>query len=82
VATWPNSGSAGKVEWAKRGGGDLRRKVDQRGRAGLTGLDPSRRFKRKLIFEFQMNLDFGKNLWISTRRLRRNLDMRIFPKFF
>jgi hypothetical protein len=70
------------AEWAKQGGGDLRGKVDQRGRAGLTGLDPSRRFKWKLIFKFQMNLDFGKNLWISTRRFRRNLDIRIFPKFF
>jgi hypothetical protein len=28
-----------------------------------------------------MNLDFGKTLRISTRRFRRNLDMRIFPKF-
>jgi hypothetical protein len=30
---------------------------------------------------FQINLDFGKTLRISTRRFRRNLDMRIFPKF-
>jgi hypothetical protein len=29
-----------------------------------------------------MNLDFGKTLRISIRRFRRNLDMRIFPKFF
>jgi hypothetical protein len=35
----------------------------------------------ELIFEFQMNLEFGKTLRNFTRRFRRNLDMRIFPKF-
>jgi hypothetical protein len=29
-----------------------------------------------------MNLDFGTTLRNFTRRFRRNLDMRIFPKFF
>jgi hypothetical protein len=32
----------------------------------------------KLIFEFQLNLDFGKTLGYSTKRFRRNLHMRIF----
>jgi hypothetical protein len=33
-------------------------------------------------FKFQMNLDFGRTLRKFTRRFRRNLDMRISPKFF
>jgi hypothetical protein len=36
----------------------------------------------EINFEFQMNLDFGKTLRKFTRRFRRNLDTRIFPKFF
>jgi hypothetical protein len=36
----------------------------------------------ELIFDFQMNLDFWQDLDNSLRRFRRNLDMRIFPKFF
>jgi hypothetical protein len=31
-----------------------------------------------LIFEIQMNLEFGKILSNVTRRFKRNLDMRIF----
>jgi hypothetical protein len=37
------------------------------GRGGPVGLDPRRDFKWKLIFEFQINFDFGKTLRISTR---------------
>jgi hypothetical protein len=37
---------------------------------------------KDLIFEIQLNLDFGKILENSTKRSRRNLDVRIFPKFF
>jgi hypothetical protein len=40
------------------------------------------RFITEIGFKFEMNLDFGKILRNFTRRLRRNLDMRIFPKFF
>jgi hypothetical protein len=29
-----------------------------------------------------MNLKFGRTLRIFSRKFRRNLDMRIFPKFF
>jgi hypothetical protein len=50
--------------------------------AGLAGLDPRRKFRRDLIFEIQINLDFGKTLRNSTRRFRRNLDMGNFPNFF
>jgi hypothetical protein len=32
--------------------------------------------------KFQMNLEFGKTLTNFTRRFRKNLGMRIFPKFF
>jgi hypothetical protein len=32
--------------------------------------------------KFQKNLEFGKNWRNFTRRFRRILDMRIFPKFF
>jgi hypothetical protein len=52
------------------------------GQREWAGLDPRGDFKWNMIFEFQMNLDFGKTLRISIRRFRRNLDMRIFPKFF
>jgi hypothetical protein len=69
-------------EWAERGGGGLWGKAGWHGWVGPAGLDPRRRFKQKLIFDFQMNLDFGKTLIIPTRRFRRNLDMRIFPEFF
>jgi hypothetical protein len=36
----------------------------------------------KMIFEFHWNLKFGKTLGNCTRRFKRNLDMRVFPKFF
>jgi hypothetical protein len=32
----------------------------------------------ELIFEFQMNLKFGRALRNFTRKFRRNLDLRIF----
>jgi hypothetical protein len=66
-------------DWAVRGGGDLRGKV---GRLGWVGPFPREGFKMEIDFEFQMNLDFGKTLRNFTRRFRRNMDMRIFPKFF
>jgi hypothetical protein len=47
--------------WAERGGGGLRGEAGWCEQAGLASLDPRRRFKWKFIFEFQMNLDFGKN---------------------
>jgi hypothetical protein len=50
--------------------------------AGEAGLDPRRKFRWDLIFEIQMNLNFGRTLRISKKRFRRNLDMWIFPKFF
>jgi hypothetical protein len=40
------------------------------GQGGPVGLDPRRDFKWKLIFEFQINFDFGKTLRISTRRFK------------
>jgi hypothetical protein len=52
------------------------------GTIGPAGPDLRKRFKQKLIFEFQMNLDFSKTLRNLTRRFRRYLDMMIFPKFF
>jgi hypothetical protein len=36
----------------------------------------------EIDFEFLKNIDFGKTLRNFIRRFRRNLDMRIFPKFF
>jgi hypothetical protein len=50
--------------------------------ARWTRPDSRRDSNRKLIFEFQLNLNFGKTWRNSSRRSRRNLDMRIFPKFF
>jgi hypothetical protein len=55
--------------------------VGWRGRVGTTGPDPGEKSKWKFDFKFQMNLDFGKNVRNFTKRFRRNLDMRIFPKF-
>jgi hypothetical protein len=55
--------------------------VGWRGRVGPAGPDPGEKSKWKFDFEFQMNLDFGKDLRNFTMRFRRNLDMRIFPKF-
>jgi hypothetical protein len=60
------------------------------GRGGLAWVGGARsvgpnshgRFNGKLIFEFQWNLKFGKNLENSTRRFWRNLSMEIFLKFF
>jgi hypothetical protein len=52
------------------------------GELGRLGQILGKDLKWKLIFEFQINLDFGKTLRISTRRFRRNLDMRISTKFF
>jgi hypothetical protein len=43
---------------------------------------PRREFKCKFDFKFQMNLKFGRTLRNFTRRFRRNLDIKIFPKFF
>jgi hypothetical protein len=37
---------------------------------------------RKLVFKFQMNLDFRKILRNLTRKFRNNLGIGIFPKFF
>jgi hypothetical protein len=51
-------------------------------RVGPVGPDPKKDSIEKLIFEFQLNLDFGKTLRISTSRFRRNLDIRIFLNFF
>jgi hypothetical protein len=56
--------------------------VGQCGGTGPAGLDCSRRFKGKFIFEFQMNWDLGKTLRNFTRRFRRNMDMKFFSKFF
>jgi hypothetical protein len=50
------------------------------GWAGWAGL--RRDFKWKIDFEIQLNPDFGKALRNSTRGFKRNLDMRIFSKFF
>jgi hypothetical protein len=52
------------------------------GKAGPAGPDPEEDSKQKLIFKFQMNLEFDENLRNFTGRFRRNMDMWIFPKFF
>jgi hypothetical protein len=52
------------------------------GRAGTVGPDPRKDSNKNLIFQFQLNLDFGKTWRNSSRRFRMNLDMRIFLKFF
>jgi hypothetical protein len=52
------------------------------GGAGPFGPDPREHSNENLIFEFQMNLDFGKTLRISTRKVGKNCHMGIFPTFF
>jgi hypothetical protein len=52
------------------------------GKHGEVGPDPGGGDSiESLIFELQLNSDVGKTLRISTRRFRRTLDTRIFPKF-
>jgi hypothetical protein len=48
--------------------------------AGWAG--PQGEIKWEFDVEFQLNLDFGMTFRNSTRRFRRNFDMKIFPKFF
>jgi hypothetical protein len=73
---------------AHRPGGPAGRSGGLRGGLGQLGVSWAGwvrhkiEFKWKFDFEFQMNLDFGRNLRNCTRRFRRNLDMGIFPKFF
>jgi hypothetical protein len=52
------------------------------GQRGVAGLDSEANSKRKLVFKFQLNLDFGKTWRNFTRRFRWYLDMGIFSKFF
>jgi hypothetical protein len=61
------------------GGGGGLGKLGWRSEAGL---DSEEDLKRKLVFKFHLNLDFGKSWRKFTRRFRRNLDMGIFLKFF
>jgi hypothetical protein len=56
--------------------------VSKAGWLGQVGLDPRRRFKQILVFEFQGFLEFDRTWRNFTRRVRRNLDMGILPKFF
>jgi hypothetical protein len=37
---------------------------------------------KEILFKYQLILEFGRTLENCTRRFRRNLDMRIFPKIF
>jgi hypothetical protein len=71
-----------RADWAgqraSRPAGDWRADVEDR--AGWAR--PQGRFKETLIFQFQLDLDFGKSFRNSTRRFGRDLDMGIFPKFF
>jgi hypothetical protein len=68
-AGWLVKAAAWKEGWANLG------------RAGPVGPDPREDSNEKLIFEFQMTLEFDSTLRNFTRRFRSNLDMRIFPKF-
>jgi hypothetical protein len=71
-----------RADWAKRRSSGLRGKA---GRCRGNRVDWARfltRFKLELIFKFQWILEFGKTLRNSTMRFWKNLDMRIFPKFF
>jgi hypothetical protein len=65
--------------WAGEGCSGLRRGASRR-EANWSGSQG--KIQMELIFECQMNLEFGKTLKNFTRGLRRNLDTRIFPKFF
>jgi hypothetical protein len=58
------------------GGSGLTRQI------GPAGLNSREGIKNGIDFEFQRNLEFGKTLRNSTRRFRRNLDMRIFLNSF
>jgi hypothetical protein len=75
------SGRLGRVvkQWPAGRGRLARRRA---GPAGSARPNHRRDSNGNDFFQFQMNLEFGNTLRISTRRFRRNLDMRIFPKFF
>jgi hypothetical protein len=60
----------GKGEWAGRGG---RRCGPRLGR-----IQSRARIQKEILFEFQLNLEFGRTLENCTRRFRRNFDMGIF----
>jgi hypothetical protein len=68
-----------RARWAGEGGYDVQR---ERGPVWRTGSGSREDSNKKLIFKFQMNLEFGSTLRNSTMRFRRNLDMRIFPELF
>jgi hypothetical protein len=71
-----------KGAWACQAGWVRRRSGRGSGLAWWAGPNSREDSNKKLIFEFQMNLEFGRTLWNFTRRFRRNLEMLIFPKFF
>jgi hypothetical protein len=56
--------------------------VDWRGGWGRLGWAPGKDSKWEWIFEFQMNLKFGKTSRNFARRFTRNWDKRIFLNSF
>jgi hypothetical protein len=40
------------------------------------------KLKKKFFLNFQLILEFGRNLKNCTRRFRKRFDMGIFPKIF
>jgi hypothetical protein len=77
-APFGECGKAPRANWAEWG----RWRPGETGPRSEAGLDSEEDLKRKLVFKFHLNLDFGKSWRKFTRRFRRNLDMGIFLKFF
>jgi hypothetical protein len=62
-------------QWPEKGSGPARQPKP-------TGPESKKGLKSDLIFEFQWIFGIWQDLRNFIRRFRRNLDMRIFPKFF
>jgi hypothetical protein len=86
--------SEAKAQWGRRlVAGPSRRGQPKRGGVGeWAGRGPKPRrlgqkpemvpSSKKIIFEFQLILEFGRTLENCSRRFRKKFDMGIFPKIF
>jgi hypothetical protein len=72
-------GKAAVAQWRGKGSGPTGVEGEVGRGWAESGAGP--KFK-KILFEFQLILQFGRTLENCTRRFRRNFNMGIFPKIF
>jgi hypothetical protein len=82
-AQWGGRPTAGlgRRRWPKRGGGGSG-PTEGQGRGGWAENWRWTQAQKEIPFEFQLILEFGRNLKNCTRSFRKKFDMRIFPKIF